>query len=384
MRYLACLVLCLLVLAGCGRSQPTLHVAGSSASGGVAVPMTLDAATVDSDADRLAVQRSRGDELVLQKAPAMAGPKAQEPVYCTLLNANGDGSTFAWVDRDGVLRLEEDGRPVLAYNYGMQLDEGVPEAYRRSTYIHPIWSPSGTVLTDDFPDDHYHHRGLSWMWPRVQVAGTTYDLWHLRGVRQVFDRWLAKDEGPVCATLGVQNTWQRDGGDPIVEEKVWVRVFKATGQGRAVDVQLTLAAVDQPVQLLGQENQNKGYGGLSLRFAPREETVITTPDGTEGEDSDHKRVAWADESGRFGGADATSGIAIFQHEANPGFPAAWTLRHYGFLGVAWPGNEGTTLAPGAPVTLRYRLWIHPGSALAGQVADAYAAFQHPPAVGVKK
>jgi hypothetical protein len=337
-----------------------------------------------SDSDTLVVQRRRGGALILQKAPALAGSQAQDTVYCTTLHADEDGATFSWADRDGTLRLEEDGQPVLAYNYGLQLDEGVPAAYERSTYIHPIWSPSGTVLTDDFPDDHYHHRGLSWMWPRVRVAGATYDLWHLRGVRQVFGRWLAQDEGPVCATLGVQNTWRLDGGDPIVEERVWIRVFKATERGRAIDVQLTFAALDQPVQLLGQENQDKGYGGLSLRFAPREATVITTPDGTAEEDSDHKRVAWADESGRFGGSDAQNGVAIFQDEANPDFPAAWTLRHYGFLGVAWPGNQGATLAPGMPVTLRYRLWIHPGSAQAGRVADAYAAFQHPPAVHIAK
>jgi hypothetical protein len=345
--------------------------------------MVLDTAAVDSDADRLAIERS-GGEIVLQQAPAFPGPQALETIYCTVLNATEGASTFSWADQDGMLRLEEDGRPVLAYNYGTQLEAGVPEAYRRSTYIHPIWNRSGVVLTDDFPDDHYHHRGLSWMWPRVQVAGATYDLWHLRGVRQVFDRWIAKEEGPVCATLGVQNTWQLDGEDPIVEERVWVRVFQATEQGRAVDVQLTFAAVDQPVQLLGQENQNKGYGGLSFRFAPREATTITTPDGTEGEDSDHKRVAWADQSGRFGGAGVPSGVAIFQHASNPGFPAAWTLRHYGFLGVAWPGNEGITLTPGAPVTLRYRLWIHPGMAPAGHLADAYAAFQHPPGVRVEK
>ncbi|MCL6506557.1 MAG: PmoA family protein, partial [Bryobacteraceae bacterium] len=43
------------------------------------------------------------------------------------------------------LEVHEDGRPVLAYNYGMVLKEGVPESRRRSGYVHPLWAPDGTV-----------------------------------------------------------------------------------------------------------------------------------------------------------------------------------------------------------------------------------------------
>lgn len=283
-------------------------------------------------------------------------------------------SPFSFVDQDGALQLLEDGRPVLAYNYGMQLEPGVPEQYERSTYVHPVWDLSGNVLTDDFPEDHYHHRGLSWMWPQVVVEGESYDLWHIQGVRQVFEEWLTREEGPASATIGVKNVWQLSSGEQIVDEQVWIRAYKALEHGRAIDVRLTLEATDKPVQLLGQENQNKGYGGLSFRLAPREETVITTAEGVQLEDSDHQQVPWADESGRFGDSDQFSGVAIFQHETHPGFPAPWTLRHYGFLGVAWPGNQGVTLRPGEPVTLRYRIWVHRGDAETGHVAEAYRRF----------
>ena len=283
-------------------------------------------------------------------------------------------SPFSFVDQDGTLQLLEDGQPVLAYNYGMQLAPGVPERYKRSTYVHPVWDPSGNVLTDDFPEDHYHHRGLSWMWPGVAVEGESYDLWHIQGVRQVFEAWLVREKGPTSATLAAKNAWQRSDGEKIVDEQVRIRVHKASEHGRAIDVRLTLEATDKPVQLLGQENENKGYGGLSFRFAPREETVITTSEGIQSEDSDDRQVPWADESGRFGGSDQFSGVAIFQHEAHPGFPAPWTLRHYGFLGVAWPRTQGVTLRPGEPVTLRYRIWVHHGDAETGRVAEAYEAF----------
>jgi len=58
------------------------------------------------------------------------------------------------------LELSEDGKPALVYNHGMILKEGVKEQYRRSSYIHPVFAPDGTVVTDDFPQDHPHHRGI--------------------------------------------------------------------------------------------------------------------------------------------------------------------------------------------------------------------------------
>ena len=154
---------------------------------------------------------------------------------------------------------------------------------------------------------------------------------------------------------------------------MWIRAFPARDGTRALDVRLTLEATDRPVTLLGQSTQNKGYGGLSFRFAPRDSTVIVSPEGREA-DSDHRRLPWADQTGRFQNSDRRMGAAIFQHPSHPEFPAQWTLRHYGFLGVAWPGNDGTVLRPGEPVTLRYRLWIHDGDAEEGQVGAAYDSF----------
>lgn len=273
------------------------------------------------------------------------------------------------------LHLFKGEKPVLTYNYGMLLKEGVPEDRRRSCYIHPVYGLDGELLTDDFPADHLHHRGLCWVWPRVIVGDKEYDLWALQGVEQRFERWLTTRVGPDSAAFGVENGWYV-ADKRIVKETVWVRVFRATVKGRAVDVVLTLEAAEGPVTISGRPPV-KGYGGFSFRFAPREETVLTTPAGKETEDSDLKRFPWADSSAKFGGRESVSGVAIFDNAANPGFPNGWTLRHYGFLGVAWPGLDLYTLKPGAPLTLRYRVWVHRGGAEEGEVAAAYAAYAKP-------
>src|SRR6516225_6770465 len=82
---------------------------------------------------------------------------------------------FADVDRTA-LGLWEGDQLVLVYNHGERTKEGVPADRQRSTYIHPLYGLDGEVLTDDFPRDHYHHRGLFWAWPHVRVGSKEYDL----------------------------------------------------------------------------------------------------------------------------------------------------------------------------------------------------------------
>lgn len=275
------------------------------------------------------------------------------------------------------LHVMEGSAPVLTYNFGMILQPGVAEDRRRSSYVHPLYSPGGTVLTADFPPDHLHHRGLSWMWPNVDAAGRHYSLWDIRGIHDKFVRWIEKAAGPVFVRFRVDNGWFA-GEKKLVREQADFTVFRATPQGRAVDVTLVFEALDQPVKLTGELPDRKGYGGLSLRFAPRQDTVITTPSGQEAKDTNLQPHPWADLAGRFGEGtnENVAGAAIFADPRNPGFPNGWTLRTYGFLGVAWPGLQPVTLELGKPVTLRYRLWLHDGAGDATLNAQ-YAAFANP-------
>ena len=75
------------------------------------------------------------------------------------------------------LQLSEKGQPVFVYNFGGILASNAPEATRRSTYLHPVYVPDGTVLTDDFNPNHPHHRGIFWAWEVVAYDGKTNDVW---------------------------------------------------------------------------------------------------------------------------------------------------------------------------------------------------------------
>ena len=270
------------------------------------------------------------------------------------------------------LGLWEGDKPVLVYNHGVIEKVGVPADRARSTYIHPLYGVDGEVLTDDFPQDHYHHRGLFWAWPHVKTGGKEYDLWMLKGMEQRFERWLERTAGPDHATLSVQNGWFV-GDRKVMQETVTIYVQTVRGGSRSLLLRFTWIPLDEPITLAGAEG--KSYGGLTLRFAPRTNTVITTPLGIDDKDLPMVRLAWADLTALYPGLAQPSGAAIFVPRTHPDFPPMWLTRHYGVLCLGWPGVEPKTFPPGKPIKCDYLLWIHRGAVTGDRLSAEYDAFK---------
>ena len=182
---------------------------------------------------------------------------------------------FKEIDDKSLAVLEGD-KTVLVYNYG-DIDFKQGRRNRtRSSYVHPIYGLDGEVLTDDYPADHYHHHGLFWCWPHVKVGDREYDFWERDDIDINFKSWLAKEANADGARLGIENAWfVRD--KEVMKEEAWLTIHPATADGRSIDVTLTWTPTDEPITLSGAEG--KSYGGLSLRFAPRKDTIITVPTG---------------------------------------------------------------------------------------------------------
>jgi hypothetical protein len=265
-------------------------------------------------------------------------------------------SPFAFTDvSQESLEVSENGQPVFVYNHGMILAPGVDPKYRRSSYLHPIHAPDGTVLTDDFPEDHPHHRGLCWTWPEVTVEGKTHDVWAVRGMHQRFGQWLRRELRPNLAILAMENGWYVDGDDErVVKETVEITVHPAEGNRRMIEFRLTFEATGKPITIAGREK--KGYGGFGVRFAPRTDTVLRTDAGVEEKDSDMVPHPWAELEATFGGRRA--GMRIEDVPGNPGGgPVGWCLRHYGYVAANYPGPEPVPLEPGKPLVLNYRVTV---------------------------
>jgi hypothetical protein len=291
--------------------------------------------------------------------------------------ARQDAALFAYRDVNNTsLGLWEREQPVLVYNHGEVVNEKVPASDHRrarACYIHPVWGLNGEILTDDFPQDHFHHHGIFWAWPHVGIDGQEHDLWMYDTIKQRFVRWLHRETGPIASTLAVENGWFVDDKQVMIE-RVSLRVFKASDDARVIDISLTWIPTDQAITLQGAEG--KSYGGLTIRFAPgsRPETTITVPSGRTEQDLPDTPLAWADLTAKFGGAETASGAALLVHPSHPNFPPTWLTRHYGPLCVGWPGIEPRTFPPGQPIRLDYRVWIHKSAVDLTRLNEAYEGY----------
>ena len=295
-------------------------------------------------------------------------------------------SGFAFEDDQSALTLLENGQPVLVYRYGtVSPPDQVPEKFRRACYIHPLFGLDGEVMTQDFPFDHRHHRGVFWAWPKTTVGGKLADVWALEGIRPVHESWVEKTAGAAEAVIAVQNIWLYDDAPdkPVVREHVRILVHKAGQDARAIDFLLRFENISgEPIEIRGSSAEDKGatkgYGGFCLRpDATRLPMVFTAANGVVPDDALSLETPWCDVSYPVQkGQAAVSGVAIFQHPGNPGFPyPGWILRHYGFLGASYPHTAAHALGPGASLLLRYRILVHRGNAEEAQVADTFKQYE---------
>ena len=175
------------------------------------------------------------------------------------------------------LELTDKGSPVFSFNYGYMLKEGTAPDRTRCCYLYPVYAPNGAEVADDFPKDHPHHRGISWMWPVVIVDDKTYDLWTIKGILDHFEKWEKRKTGKHQAEMAYQGGWFV-GDRRVVQENVDIVAHALVDGRRDIDITVTLrSAGGAVVSIGGTHEHDKGYGGaLEIRFAPRTETKLRT------------------------------------------------------------------------------------------------------------
>jgi len=267
-------------------------------------------------------------------------------------------SPFAWREApNGRHELTENGKAVLTYNAGIQTHPAAPPDRARCCYIFPAYTPAGVNPLDDFPADHWHHRGLHWAWSFVEIHGQRYDNWMFRNLRHKTDSAIETSANEGAATLRAANLWVDNDGHAYVREHITLTAYPAQGSARELAFELTMEALDVPVILRGDPVKGKSYGGFNARFAPRTGTVIRTNQGVLAKDDDLTHYEWAEMEAAYEGRRAV--LRITADPANTHFPHQWVLRHYGYAGASFPGRtatvDGYTLEKGKPVTLRFRV-----------------------------
>jgi hypothetical protein len=175
------------------------------------------------------------------------------------------------IKNDAALVLQKDDTRVLQYNYAIiPGPQGQSKLYDRSGFIHPLWSPSGSVLTNIHPKDHYHHLGIWMPWTHTEFEGKPVDFWNLgEGQGTVrFDRFVSTTSGPVYGGFQAEQdhvALKTSSGEKVVLKEVWdVRVYNVGGPEKGYwlwdFVSKQRCVADSPLKLLQYR-----YGGFGYR-----------------------------------------------------------------------------------------------------------------------
>lgn len=86
---------------------------------------------------------------------------------------------FSIEDNQRDLTVNTRGKPILTYNYAIdQPPRAANPLYQRSGYLHPLYTPQGHILTDDFPPDHLHQHAIFTAWVKTTFRGRNVDFWN--------------------------------------------------------------------------------------------------------------------------------------------------------------------------------------------------------------
>jgi hypothetical protein len=281
------------------------------------------------------------------------------------------------------------GRPVLTYlgGPGRLPSADVKPAYQRGGYIHPVRTPSGRIVTDDYPDDHRHQHGVMMAWTSAEFEGRKTDFWNMgnslgRVEAVAID---AVDSGPVLAHWTARHHYvdlTSGAPRPAINEAWHVRVYAVErAHVFEIDVQHTAAT---SVPLLLPEYH---YGGMAVRGAAAfrgdpANAIVLTSEGKDRATADNTRARWVHISGRVD--DGVAGIAILGHPANFRSPEPLRVHPTDPYVCFAPSRLGAwAISPGTARTFRYRLVASDGPADPATLDRLWHDFAEPPTVTVK-
>lgn len=262
----------------------------------------------------------------------------------------------------------DEGREVFLYRTTPQCLNG---KYCRADYVHPLYGLDGEILTEDFPQDHRHHRGIFWAWHQNYIGDKSIgDSWSLDNF--IYDVRKAKISDIDNSSKAMQATvywmsplWIDNSGNlkPFVKETTNIRLYHTDGDTQKIDFEIYLLALEEDVRIGGSSGK-KEYGGFSTRIRLPDGTEFTGTAGpVEPQRTPVDAGPWMDFSGAFQTDGDISGLAVLNHASNPAYPGQWILRRKGSMqNAVWPGREPVSLSTQEPVILRYRLIIHRGNA----------------------
>jgi len=290
------------------------------------------------------------------------------------------------------LRVAIGGKPLLSYqaekNNLPRAD--IKPAYKRGGYIHPLFSPSGKLVTDDYPPNHVHHHGIWFPWTKTEFEGRQPDFWNMgegKGTVEFIE--LGKTwSGPVHGGFHTRHRFvDLTAPEPkaALDETWRVTVYNA-GPGARKFWLLDLVSTQECATASPLKLPKYHYGGLGFRghrdWNGKDKTFfLTSEDETDRVKGNETRGRWCHIGGNVDGTLA--GIAILCHPDNFRAPQPMRLHPSEPFFCFAPSQLGDwEIAPGKPYVSRYRFVVADGPPDKDELERIWNDYANPPMVTI--
>jgi hypothetical protein len=301
------------------------------------------------------------------------------------------------VKKDGTITLTSGNKNFLRYHFKtVYPPPGIDTAFKRSAFIHPLWSPHGQELTRIHAPDHYHHYGLWNPWTHVLFEGDTVDFWNLKSKQGTvrFADFISVTAGNIFgefAALQDHVAFHKDGSEKVALQEVQtVRIYAPHNNADyyIADIIVQLNCPESPVTLLEYR-----YGGMGWRATEqwtKENSNVLSSEGKTRKDADGSKARWCIVQGTVDGENA--GAVMMSYPVNYNHPEPlriWPENANGNRGDMFANFSPTKdmdwpLIPGNNYVLKYRFIVFNGAFTKEKAEAGWHYFASPPKVTVIK
>jgi hypothetical protein len=289
------------------------------------------------------------------------------------------------------LTIDVAGRKVFAYQAqpGALPASDIKEIFRRGGYIHPVYTPSGRAVTDDYPPDHYHHHGIWFAWTKTEFEGRHPDFWNMGdGTGKV--EFVALDAFWSGAVHGGFKSRHRyvdlSGSKPttVLNEEWKVTVYNV-GRGRKPYSIFDMIVTDECATSSPLVLPEYRYGGVGFRghrqWLEKDNCFFLTSEGKDRSNGHGTQARWCHIGGRIDGQLA--GIAVLDHPANFRAPQPMRINpDQPFFCYAPPLMGQWEITPGKAYVSRYRFIVYDGGPDKAELDQLWNDYANPPQVAI--
>jgi hypothetical protein len=289
---------------------------------------------------------------------------------------------------NGIL-VQISNQPVFFYHTAAAMPPAdSPSFYQRSGFIHPLYSPAGQIMTDDFPLAHVHQHAIFSAWTSTRFRNTPVDFWNQqnRSGTVEHNRLIAMHEGPVFSEIISELNYKSFAHGIVLTER-WRLIIYPFKDYFLFDLELSQRNTSTDTLFLNAYH----YGGMAFRgsraWNPDDKNHFTgkwkilTSEGIKDSAANQTAARWVDASGMVNGQNA--GVAVLNHNTNFRYPQKIRVHPYMPYWCYAPMIDGAFfIAPGNIYLAKFRYFVHQGEVKADRLQNLHHTWVNPPQVDI--